>query len=240
LFKRSIAWSQYTFSARSAAERDHIADLHVLAVDDHAFDEQLNQSAALSEGSAFETFGDSSPEVLDARRDRLQVVSLNSVGLVLLSLTRELGEAALKLATSRLELLQSERVGLIGIDESLDAASGLQLPSSQVPSLRLPLTPAEPAFAEPLHGILQHGGFTQDLAQVLPHERVDASSGYLTSVARLPPTAVGQHIHAAAAVVRIAAVVPDVHGQSTPPATQQTAEKILALCVAHGPVLIAL
>src|SRR6266542_4471660 len=101
LLRRSIAWSQYTFSARGAAERDHVANLHILAVDDHPVDEELDKGAALGKGRVLDAVGDGRPEVLDAGRHRLQVVPVNGVGVVLLSLAHDLGEAALKLATAR-------------------------------------------------------------------------------------------------------------------------------------------
>ena len=108
LLRRSIAWSQYTFSARGAAERDHVANLHILAVDDYPVDEELDKGAALGKGRVLDAVGDGRPEVLDAGRHRLQVVPVNGVGVVLLSLAHDLGEAALKLATARLKFFECE------------------------------------------------------------------------------------------------------------------------------------
>jgi hypothetical protein len=55
LLSRSIAWSQYTFSTRSTAERNHITDLDVQSIDEHAVDQQLDDRSAPFERSALKT-----------------------------------------------------------------------------------------------------------------------------------------------------------------------------------------
>jgi hypothetical protein len=73
---RSIAWSQYTFSASGAAEWDDVADLDVLAIDHDAIDEQLNQRTSLSKIGLFESLADRLSEVFDACAEALQVIAL--------------------------------------------------------------------------------------------------------------------------------------------------------------------
>ena len=71
LFNRSIAWSQYTFSASGAAERDHVADLHVFAIDHDAVDEQLDESTSLCEVGVFDACANRRTEVFDAHSQAL-------------------------------------------------------------------------------------------------------------------------------------------------------------------------
>ena len=56
LLSRSIAWSQYTFSAGGAAQRDHVADLDVLTIDNDSVNEQLDECTSLIEVSVLEAF----------------------------------------------------------------------------------------------------------------------------------------------------------------------------------------
>ena len=52
--RRSRAWSQYTFSPRSAAYRDDVSDLDVWTIDDDPGNEQLDERTSLVEvGVAF-------------------------------------------------------------------------------------------------------------------------------------------------------------------------------------------
>jgi hypothetical protein len=68
---RSIAWSQYTFSASGAAEWDDVTDLDVLAIDDNAVDEQFDQSTSLCEVGVFDAGANRRSEVFDARSQAL-------------------------------------------------------------------------------------------------------------------------------------------------------------------------
>jgi hypothetical protein len=65
-FRRSIACPQYTFPTRDDAQRDDVADLHVLAVYHDSIDQELDERAALIEGGVFETAPDRFAEVFDA------------------------------------------------------------------------------------------------------------------------------------------------------------------------------
>jgi hypothetical protein len=77
LLSRSIAWSQYTFSASGAAERDDVADFDVLAINNDAVDQQLDERTPLREPSVFQAFSDGCPKVFDACGQGLEVLKLH-------------------------------------------------------------------------------------------------------------------------------------------------------------------
>jgi hypothetical protein len=110
----------------------------------------------------------------------------------------------------------------------------------EVAPLCLAFLSAKPAITKPLHGILEHLRLAEQLTDIIPDQSVDACGGYLPSVAGLAAAAHDQHVHTLAAVVRIASVVPHVHREATPAAAEQASKKVLAMCVAGRPLLIAL
>src|SRR5437764_15042342 len=67
LLRRSIAWSQYTFSPSRAAERDHVTDLDVCTGNNDAVDQQLDERTPLGEASVFQAFSNRCTEVFDPR-----------------------------------------------------------------------------------------------------------------------------------------------------------------------------
>ena len=115
LFNRSIAWSQYTFSARDATQRDDVADLHVLAVDHDAVDQELDQCAALVEVRVFETGTDRIAEVFDACGYGLQVVALHGFSSEHLLVTCDLCQSRFELCAALLEFVECECFRLVRI-----------------------------------------------------------------------------------------------------------------------------
>jgi hypothetical protein len=77
LFKRSIAWSQYTFSASSTAERDHVTDFHVRTVNHHPVDQQFDERTALAEVGMLEAFTNGSTKIFDPRSQVMEMVALH-------------------------------------------------------------------------------------------------------------------------------------------------------------------
>ena len=113
---RSIAWSQYTFSAGCAAEWDHVADLNVFPVDHNTFDQQLDECTPLVEVSVLEAVTDRRSEVLDARGQALHMVVLYGVCFECLLFAENLGESGFKLTAACLEFLKGEHLRLVRID----------------------------------------------------------------------------------------------------------------------------
>jgi hypothetical protein len=240
LFRRSIAWSQYTFSTREAAQRDDVADLHVFAVDHDSVDQELDQRAALIEACVFETGTDRLAEVFDARSHSLQMLALHGFGIEHVLFACELGDARFEQRAPLLQFLKSECLRLVRVHQPRDTTLELSAAPSEVAPLCLALFATQPTITKSLHGILQDVRFAEQLAEVMPHQSVDTCGGYLASVAGLAAAAHDQHVHALAAVVRVASIVPDVHRQATPAAAEQASEKVLTTCVAARPLLVAL
>jgi hypothetical protein len=240
LFNRSIAWSQYTFSPSRAAERDHVADLHVLAIHHDAIDQQFDEGTSLAEVRVFEAFADDGSKVFDVSGQALQMVALQCFGFEYVLVACKLSKASFELTAPCLEFLERQSFRLVGIHQALDAALDLSASAAEVAPMCLALLAAEPAIAKPLHCILEHCRFAEQLTEVVPDEGVNPRRGYLASVARLSAPSIRQNVHPTAAVVGVSPVVPDVHRQPAPAAAEQPAQQILTACVAGGPLLITL
>jgi hypothetical protein len=133
-------------------------------------------------------------EVLDACRQALQVVALDRVSFEGLVLMSDLRELRFKVAAARLELVERQHFRLVGVGETLDATIDLRTSPSQFASTRLSVVCVEPSIVKTLHGILEHSGFVEHLAYIVPHEAIDPCGGYLARMTRLPTAAVGEHI----------------------------------------------
>jgi hypothetical protein len=128
------------------------------------------------------------------------------------------------LATACLKLLEREHFRLIGVDQALDATLDLSASAAEIAPVCFALLSAEPAFAKPLHCIAEHRRFAEQLTEVIPDQGVNTSSRYLARMARLSATSVRQHVHTAAAVIRVSPIVPDVHRETAPAAAEQPPE----------------
>jgi hypothetical protein len=116
LLSRSIAWSQYTFSTRYAAQWDDVADLHVLAVDHGSVDQELDERASLIEVRVFKAGTDHRTEVFDACGHRLQVVALHGFGIERVLVARDLCQSRFELCATLLQFLEGECLRLVRID----------------------------------------------------------------------------------------------------------------------------
>src|SRR5690349_18897114 len=87
LLSRSMVWSQHTFALRRAGQRDHVADLDVGRVDDHAVDEQLDDLASALERGLRQSGRDRRAELLDPRGDQGELLLAEIVGDQLLGLS---------------------------------------------------------------------------------------------------------------------------------------------------------
>jgi hypothetical protein len=139
LLSRSIAWSQYTFWTRAAAQRDYVADLHVLAVVDDSIDQEFDERTALVEVGMFETCTDRLAEVFDAHSDGLQMVARHGFGVDHVLLVYDLCETLFTLRAPLLELLERECLCLVRIHQTLDARLKLSVTPSKVAPVCLAL-----------------------------------------------------------------------------------------------------
>jgi SRSO17 transposase len=98
---------------------EHVADLDLVAGNDHAVDEQLGQLPPLLEGGGGEPGADGLAECLDAVGDGLQFQPLSGGGVQLALLGRQGGAAAVQLVPLALEFGQGDDLGQVGVEQPL-------------------------------------------------------------------------------------------------------------------------
>ena len=152
------------------------------------------------------------------------MVPLHCFGFKYLLIVRYLRKAGFQLIAPRLKFLERQGFRLVGIHQALDAALDLSASTPEIAPMCLSFLTTEPAIAKALHRIVEHRRFAEQLTEIVPDEGINTRRGYLTSVARLSPTAHGQDVHPLAAVVHVAPVVPHTHRQPAPAATEQSPE----------------
>ena len=99
--------------------REHVADLDLVAGDDHAVDEQLGELPPLGEGSGGEAGPDGLAEALDPVGDGLEFESLPGGGIELPLLGEQAGLPAVQVLAFALELGQGDDLGEIGVQQPL-------------------------------------------------------------------------------------------------------------------------
>jgi hypothetical protein len=97
----------------------HVADLDVAAVDDHAVDEQLGQLPPLGEGGGGQAGADGLAECLDPAGDRGEFQPLLGSGLQLVLLGMERGATAVQFLPFAFHLGQSYDLGQVCIQQPL-------------------------------------------------------------------------------------------------------------------------
>ena len=99
--------------------RQHVADLDLVAGDDHAVDEQLGQLPPLLEGGGGQAGPDGLAECLDAVGDGLEFEPLPGGGVQLALLGEQRGVPSVQVLAFALEFGQPEDLGEVGVQQSL-------------------------------------------------------------------------------------------------------------------------
>jgi Insertion element 4 transposase N-terminal/Transposase DDE domain len=119
--------------------REHVADLDLVAGDDHAVDEQLGQLPPLLEAGGGEAGPDGLAECLDTVGDSLQFQLLPGGGVQLVLLGEQGGVPAVQVLAFALEFGQPEDLGEVGVQQplllALELAQGLA--DGRLPGLEL-------------------------------------------------------------------------------------------------------
>jgi hypothetical protein len=156
LFKRSIAWSQYTFSACCAAEREDVAYFNVRSIDDDPVDQQLDEGAPFIERSMLKPVCDRGAEVLEPCGQDLKFVLLDGFGFQMLFVADQFSQSAFHTTTPRLKFFERQGLGLVRVHQPFDMSVYLRLPTTEVLPMCTSLVAGEPTFACATHCILEY------------------------------------------------------------------------------------
>src|ERR1051326_427890 len=100
------------------------------------------------------------------------MVALHGLCFEHLLVVLKLGETCFQLTATRLEFLQRERLRLVRIYEALDATLDLGPPVAEIAPMGLSFLAAQPTLAKPLHRVVEHFWFAEQLAQRSEERRV--------------------------------------------------------------------
>jgi hypothetical protein len=135
------------------------------------------------------------------------------VARLLVPLLLDRASAELDLLVALGQFGEGEDAGLVGVDQALYLALDLGHTAAQVIELRGPFVCAQPAVTCPAEGLVEHRRISEDAADILPDDGIEALRRQLPSPARLAPAPHRERIHALAAVIGVAPVGPDVVGK---------------------------
>ena len=166
--------------------REHVADLDLVAGDDHAVDKQLGEQPPLLEGSGGEAGPDRLAEALDPVGDGLEFESLPGGGIELPLLGEQGGMPAVQVLAFALELGQGDDLGEIGVQQPLLLAVYLAegLADGRLPGLEFLGQPGAAAGPGQCAGDLGRVG--QQRAQVSPDQVIKLPGGDVAGGAASP------------------------------------------------------
>jgi hypothetical protein len=185
-----------------------------------------------------EPIGDRGAKLFNMGGDGRQLLLPGILGGELLRFTPQGVRAFRQPSPACCQLVERNGADRVGVDEALDLPRDLGLAPPHRLMARCLLRPREPAGVRAMKRLVEHRRLGEQLAKVIPHDIVQACGRHLPGVARFGAVANDQGIHAAAAVVGIAAVVVDAVGQPAPSAADQTTEQVLAVGVPPRPLAV--
>ena len=172
-----MAWSQHTIALGKAAQGDDVTDLHLGGIDHNAVDQQLDEGATLVERGLLKASGDGSAEGFQPAGEAVDVRLMCHLSGEPLLLAAKVGQLLLQVVPSRLQLRKRQRLRHVGIDQALDLPRHVALAAPDIALAGQPLVTSVPALLRPSQRVLQHRRFRHQVAEVLPHGRVQTRGG---------------------------------------------------------------